>query len=107
MASSIRPRLGGKTGDPTVYQIARPRFSDGSGSSSVLSNISYPLFFLGSVGVAIAIFLIRRHDLAIGSTKPVLVLETSPAADTNNVVNLTQEIKGITAGSFTPQGSAL
>jgi hypothetical protein len=106
MASSIRPRLGGKTSNTAVYQIARPRLDSNSGSSSVLSNISYPLFFLGTIVVAGVIFFIRKRDLATGSTAPALILNTTPASDTANVVNLTNEIKMETAGTYTPFGSA-
>jgi hypothetical protein len=106
MADSIRPRLGGKTSNSAVYQIARPRFDNGSDSSSVLSSISYPLFFIGTVVVAGVLFLIRKHDLAVGTTSPALILTTTPASDTANVVNLTNEINMEVSKTYTPYGSA-
>jgi hypothetical protein len=100
MASSIRPRLRGKASDPSVYQIAEPRFNN----SNTTPVVNYPLFFLGSVIIAVIIFFIRKRD--VGSTEPGLVLETSPAADTGNVENLTTEINMLVAGTYSARSSA-
>ena len=102
MANSIRPRVGGTASGSTVYQIAGPRFNNNSRSSSV---VNYPLFFVGTVVVAVVIFFIRKKDLE-GSTAPGLILTVTPAADANNVDNLTNEITQMAAGSYTPYGSA-
>lgn len=103
MANAIRPTVGLKTSDPAVYQIAGPRFADNSRRGS---DLSYPVFFLGAVVVAILIFFIRKRDLA-ASSAPGLVLGVTPASDTNLVENLTQEIEGMVSGSYNPQASAI
>jgi hypothetical protein len=105
MAESIRPRVGGKAGGSAVYQIARPRLVNNNGSSSVL-NLNYPLFFIGTVVIAVVIIVIRKRDLAIGSSAPALVLNTTPASDAANVQNLANQVVQMNAGSYTPYGSA-
>ena len=58
------------------------------------------------MGIAVVIFLIRKRDIEANSTKPGLVLTTSPASDTANVEILTSKIDQMVAGTYTPYGSA-
>ena len=104
MASAIRPRVGSKTSNAAIFEIARPRFSNDTRSSSL---VNYPLFFIGTVGIAVAIFFIRKRDLAQGSTAPGVVLNATPVSDTSNVINLTSEVNQMINGTFVPVGSAL
>ena len=44
--------------------------------------------------------------MAVGSTAPSLILNTTPESDTANVVNLANQIGMQAAGTYTPYGSA-
>jgi hypothetical protein len=104
MANAIRPRVGSKTSSTAIFEIARPRFSNDTRSSSL---VNYPLFFIGTVVVALAIYFIRKRDLGIGSTAPGVILNATPVSDTSNVINLTSEVNQMINGRFTPVGSAI
>jgi hypothetical protein len=104
MAKSFGPRVGGKTSGSTFYQIAGIG-NERNSSSSSLGQLNYPLFFLGTIGIAIIVFFIRQHNLE-GSTSPGVVLQATPASDTANVANLTNEINMMNTGAYNPYGSA-
>lgn len=103
MADSIRPRIKGTSGSPAFYQVGRPPIDN---SDRDALGVIYPLFFLGSVIIAVALYTIRAKQQGV-VTGPGLIVNEDVAASFELLPNLVQRISQLEAGTFDPQGQPI
>lgn len=101
MADSIRPAIKRAPSSATFYKV---RFPSRVNSDSDALGVIYPLFFLGCVIIAVAIFLIRSKQTG-AINAPGLLVEQDPVAALELLPNITQRINQQAAGTYDPSGS--
>jgi len=88
MDKSLGPKVY-RAGSPTaVTQIRIPR-ELGNSNSNAVPEVNYPILFLGSVGIAIVIFIMRERVKNVhNANEPVLTVVPSTDADVSQVENI-------------------
>lgn len=99
MANPGRPRIARAPSSTTFYQV-RGTPSDDSHANSV--GVIYPIFFVGCVVIALAVFYVRMNS-AQGVQQLVVTPDYNAVLDL--VPNVTQRLLHQASGSYTPKGA--
>lgn len=87
MDQSIGPDVY-RTSSPTAFTKVRIPRQLGDSNRNAVPEVNYPILFLGTVAIAIGIFVVRQRTKNVFVGTPVLTVHPSTEADMSQIANI-------------------